>query len=36
MKIGVRTSVTVEVGEINEKIGEGKNRMVRKEMVGLV
>ena len=34
-KIGVGTSVTVTVGEINEKIREGKSRSTRKDMVGL-
>ena len=34
MKIGVGDYVTVRVGEINEKIREGKSRMMRKELVG--
>ena len=33
-KIGVGTSVTVKVGEIDEKIREGKSRRMRKELVG--
>ena len=34
-KIGVGTSVTVKVGEIDEKIREVKSRRIRKELVGL-
>ena len=34
-KIGIGTSVTVKVGEIDEKIREGKSRRMRKELVGL-
>ena len=33
-KIGVGTSVTVKVGEIDEKIREGESRRMRKELVG--
>ena len=35
IKIEVGTSVTVKVGEINEKIREGKSRSMRKKMFGL-
>ena len=35
MKIGVGSSVTVKVGEIDEKIREGKGIRMRKELVGL-
>ena len=34
-KIGVGDSITVKVGEINEKIREGKIRSMRKDLVGL-
>ena len=34
-KIGVGASITVKVGEINEKIREGKIRSMRKDLVGL-
>ena len=34
-KIGVGTYVTVKVGEIDEKIREGKSRRMRKDLVGL-
>ena len=33
-KIVVGTSVTLKVGEIYEKIREGKSRSIRKELVG--
>ena len=33
-KIAVGTSVTVKFGDINEKIREGKNRRMRKELFG--
>ena len=33
-KIEVGTSVTVKVGEIDEKMKDGKSRRVRKDMVG--
>ena len=34
-KIGVGTSLTVKVGDIDDKIREGKSRRMRKDMVGL-
>ena len=34
MKVRVESSVTVKVGEIDEKIREGESRRMRKEMVG--
>ena len=34
-KIGVGTSVTVKVGEIDEKIMEAESRSMRKELAGL-
>ena len=34
-KIGVRTSVTVKVGDIDKKIREGESRSMRKELVVL-
>ena len=35
-KIGVRTSVTVKVVDINEKIREGKIRSMMKDLVGCI
>ena len=34
MKIGVGTSVTVKVGDIDEKIREVKRRSIRKDLLG--
>ena len=34
-KIGVRTSVTVKIRDIDEKTRDGKTRRMRKELVGL-
>ena len=36
MKIGVGTSVTVKVGDINEKIREGKKSGISKDLVGWI
>ena len=34
INIGMGSSITVKVGEIDEKIREGKSRRTRKELVG--
>ena len=35
INIGVGTSITVKVGDINEKLSEGKSRIMRKDLAHL-